>query len=382
MKIFVPFTLLTIVGLLTSRPGLAQTSTGNTNAATAADVALGGSSFTWNSPNGALAAGGATANTAALLSAFTGKTDYLQLTNFGFNVPTGSTIDGIQVNVTKVASGLNLTIGILSITGSVNDNIVQLIGPGVTSTNKATGANWPTSNTTTAYGSTSDTWGGTPWTAAMVNSAGFGVQFSANMVGGVLLGVDLVPSAAIDNITVNITYSLPTVLALGLEKWSATPTGTANLLSWQSSADEEPGTFIVERSANSTDWTPLATIGTRPGAQTYSYLDPAPFASGPTCYRLRLQSAGQPDSWSSVQAVSARLFRPVISLYPNPVHDNINISAPGGFSRVILTSPQGVTLLVREFPGGINSTQIPMTGLPQGLYFLTVDGATYQLVKS
>ena len=396
------------LSLLMTPPCMAQLSTGATNPGTATVVSLSGASFTWNNPNGALAAGGSTASTANLLSVNTGTTNALELTNFGFNLPTGATIDGIQVDITRnQSSGLSLTILGITINGSVNDNLVQLVGPGVTSVNKAAAGAWPAASGTAVYGSSTDVWGPTVWTAAMVNSPSFGVDLSAAINGGVLFGINLIPGASVDAVTINITYSNPTTLPLKLTQWSVTRQESRNLLNWQAPADGAPGnggapgTFIVERSPNGAYWSDLAQIaaGNAPIAQaacngnpiaqaagngnaTYSYTDENPPTSGTVYYRLRLHTEGQPDSWSSVQVLAAKSLRTQISLYPNPFHNMINISAPGAaFTHVILRNAQGATIWVKDYPGGINSTQIPVAGLPQGLYFLTLDDTTWSLIK-
>jgi len=396
-----------ILCLLAATSGAAQLTTGLTNPGTATVVSLGGASFTWNNPNGALSAGGSAASTAQVLSVNTGTTNVLELTNFGFNLPTGSTIDGIEVQVTRQqSSGLSLTILGTTINGSVNDNLVQLVGPGVSSVNKATASAWPAATGTALYGSSSDVWGPTVWTAAMVNSASFGVDLSAAINGGILFGINLVPGASIDAVRINITYSLPATLPLQLSQWSVTRQGNSNLLSWQAAGNSAgpagnaaPGMFIIERSLNGSDWTDLTQVPSAYGAPatppaagapttsaatngSYSYTDENAPVHGTVYYRLRLHNAGQPDSWSTVQVLAEKPARPVIHLYPNPFHDRISISAPGApFTQVILRNAQGTTLWAKEFPGGVNTTQIPVVGLPQGLYFLTVDNTTWSLFK-
>jgi hypothetical protein len=95
-----------------------------------------------------------------------------------------------------------------------------------------------------------------------------------------------------------------------------------------------------------------------------------------------LHGADGPDTWSTVQVLVSKPARPVINMYPNPFHDRINISAPGNpFTQVVLRNSQGATIWAKEFPGGVNGTQIPVASLPQGLYFLTIDGATWSLMK-
>ncbi|HVU95391.1 MAG TPA: T9SS type A sorting domain-containing protein [Puia sp.] len=335
-----------------------------------------------------------------MLSVTTGATDVLELTNFGFNIPTGSTINGIEVDITRQQSGgLSLTILGSTINGTVNDNLVQLVGPGVTSVNKAGGSAWPAANGSAVYGSSSDTWGPTAWTAAMVNSPSFGVHLSAAINGGILFGINLIPGASVDAVRINITYSLPATLPLQLSQWSVTRQGNNNLLRWQaagvgagagtsgngagSTGNADPGTFVVERSGNGSDWTDLAQVPAGNGSAKYSYADENAPVHGTAYYRLKLHSAGQADSWSTVQVLAEKPARPGIKMYPNPFHEIINISAPGApFSKVILRNAQGATIWIKEFPGGgVNSTQIPTAGLPQGLYFLTIDNATGSLIK-
>ena len=84
----------------------------------------------------------------------------------------------------------------------------------------------------------------------------------------------------------------------------------------------------------------------------------------------------------SVIAVVATRIQPSIHFYPNPFHDMIDVSAPTPFHHVALTDIAGRTLWVREYSGGINNVQIPSAALPQGQYFVAVDGSTSKLVKN
>lgn len=110
--------------------------------------------------------------------------------NFGFTVPTGSTIDGIIVEVERSNAA-----------GAASDLLVQLrdsTGAKVGS-NKAVAGDWPTALTLATYGSSSDT-----WTAGLdqadIVSTNFGVFFSANADGANTdIGVDFI------SITVHFT---------------------------------------------------------------------------------------------------------------------------------------------------------------------------------
>ena len=115
-------------------------------------------------------------------------TQYLKATSFGFSIPAPALIEGISVDVEKRSSS-----------GTVFDARVRIVKGGVVgATDRAMGGTWPTTDTVFVYGGTSDLWGET-WTAADINSSGFGVAISAD---------DNIDTAAIDHISITVTYSL------------------------------------------------------------------------------------------------------------------------------------------------------------------------------
>ena len=97
------------------------------------------------------------------------KTDWLRLSNFGFSIPTGVTIDGILVEIDCYVSSTN-----------VRDLELNLHIGGITSgDNKAeTLENWPTSDNDSyrTYGNNSDTWN-SGYSYADINNVSFGVQY-------------------------------------------------------------------------------------------------------------------------------------------------------------------------------------------------------------
>lgn len=94
---------------------------------------------------------------------------------FGFTIPTGATIDGIEVEVDRWATGSLQK-------HSVRDQFVRLYKGGVLApTNRGSLlVTWPTISTVKTYGSSSDLWGNT-WTAEDINDPTFGVGFSVRL---------------------------------------------------------------------------------------------------------------------------------------------------------------------------------------------------------
>lgn len=111
---------------------------------------------------------------------------YLYATNYGFNITSDATIDGVVVSVTRHCSNA----GNLS-----RDNNLRLITNGViNTTDRATTTPYTVTDVTEAHGSPTDTWGIT-LTPQIVNSARFGVAYSAYKIaagGGVSISVDAI----------------------------------------------------------------------------------------------------------------------------------------------------------------------------------------------
>lgn len=96
-------------------------------------------------------------------------TDWLKVTNFGFAIPGGSTIDGVVVEIERAVSSAD--------TGP-KDSSVQLVKGGtISSTDKASASTWPTSDTYASYGGATDLWG-LSLTDTDVNASDFGVALS------------------------------------------------------------------------------------------------------------------------------------------------------------------------------------------------------------
>ncbi|MFZ2096959.1 MAG: MBG domain-containing protein, partial [Anaerolineales bacterium] len=142
---------------------------GPRNAGAGADVA-GIGTVTWGSPGNISTVGSPYATMSVPASAIT---HYLQGTQYGFTIPSGSTINGITVVINRQSSGRRAPF--------LRDNVVRLVkGGAITGNNKAlTGADWPNTGLgTVTYGSSTDLWG-TTWTAEEINATNFGVVLSA-----------------------------------------------------------------------------------------------------------------------------------------------------------------------------------------------------------
>tara|TARA_R100001594_G_C4032333_1_gene261550 strand:+ start:463 stop:1014 length:552 start_codon:yes stop_codon:yes gene_type:complete len=97
------------------------------------------------------------------------SSDFLIGDNFGFAIPGGATITGIEMAVERKTS----------VSGVGGDSHVQLLKAGVQhGDNKSGGHSWPTVEAERSWGGASDMWGGT-WTPSDINDANFGLRIAA-----------------------------------------------------------------------------------------------------------------------------------------------------------------------------------------------------------
>lgn len=147
----------------------------------------------WTNP-GNIASSGLTAT--CLIPA-SGLSDKLEATSFGFAIPAGAIINGIQASVNRKAS----------VASQVMDNGIFLLKTNTTpvGSDHSVGGTWPTSSTAQGYGTTADLWG-TTWTSAEVNASTFGLSITAanNDVSSRTATVTAF-------VTITVTYTMPTL---------------------------------------------------------------------------------------------------------------------------------------------------------------------------
>jgi hypothetical protein len=124
---------------------------------------------------------------------------YLKATGFGFNIPSGTTINGIVVEVERYASSINIT-----------DNSVVIVKNGNLGTTNRAGGAWSTTEGYVTYGSSTDLWGET-WTAADINASNFGVAISAKNAKNSSY------TAYVDHIRIKVYYTPITVSGYAYE---------------------------------------------------------------------------------------------------------------------------------------------------------------------
>ena len=148
-------------------------------------------SIAWTNPGNITAQDGVYA--VAVGPAGAATSHYLKVTGFGFALPSGATIQGIQVNIVRLAKG-----------NTTKDSAVRLVKAGsIQTTDRSNGAFWPylpAAFTSQTYGGPTDLWGGS-WVYSDINSSTFGVALSASIGAGL-------QEARVDFVSITVYYTL------------------------------------------------------------------------------------------------------------------------------------------------------------------------------
>ena len=123
---------------------------------------------------------------------------YLKSSNYNLNVPTGSTILGIELTIGRYSD--------FSIFDNIFDVTVSLLKyNNIVGTNKANGTGWPNTETAITYGGPTDLWGAT-WNSTEINSTDFGTVLQINNQHFIQY------TAYVDYMQIKVYYNPPSIL--------------------------------------------------------------------------------------------------------------------------------------------------------------------------
>jgi hypothetical protein len=362
-SIIISFFIITLCQIIAGVSSRAQ-SQGPFAASSASGTTLSGSTSIVSNASNAMSSDNSYASNSSNLASSGNYSDLLIVGGFGFSVPNGSTINGIEVFIER--SDVN---------NKIKDNVVSLIKGGtIENTNKASAVGWPSTDATATYGSNTDLWG-TTWTYSDINNSSFGVAFSWKRSGG----GSSTAYARVDAVTVTVHYTAP--LPIVLTNFTAVPVQDKVQLSWTTSSEIDNDYFVVERTKNLESLITIASVnggGNSTIQQNYFVEDLNPL-QGYSYYRLKqVDFNGQSSfsEWLKVDFISNQHLK----IIPNPVNGNtLNIFLPLISSRSYAVTISEITGKIifeekrrKEIPAAVLSIEnIPFKS--SGLYFLLID---------
>ena len=210
--VLVSMLLVSLMMLSVSMPNANAASVGPNSPGTVVSVSPG--DYSWSNPDNAKVSDNsyASATTPLGFSDLPPPSSYrLKATSYGFDVPSGATVRGIQVDVERDKG--SQTAPSLAIVKDMEILIVKSDGSLGTSNKADTATNWPTSDSTKSYGGATDLWGEV-WSPADINNPNFGVvvRVSFDWNGG---GPAPSAIANVDYVSITVYYDPPPVAPVG-----------------------------------------------------------------------------------------------------------------------------------------------------------------------
>ncbi|MBS1563585.1 MAG: T9SS type A sorting domain-containing protein [Bacteroidetes bacterium] len=356
-KIIIQFLLLANLGY----SSLAQcTATVATAGATFANNnALG--TVSWGSLSNAAVLDNNYASAGTLLGVLaTANTNYITAQGFGFSIPSGASICGVKVDVSRSAAGL-------LVGSSIKDNSVRLIRNGVISgADYASGTAWTGSIATASYGGNTNLWG-IPWVAPDINASNFGVAISARLSAGL---ASLFLTANIDQITVTVYYDY---LLPAAPLYFKALSGQGGMhLTWAETPGEQRNYYIVDKSADGFHWSRLDSVPAVQSAaedRIYEDIDPAPSAMN--YYRLSHVSANTALKIDYTVPARYEAYNAKRVLAFADMSRNIVVQSSEGI-RSVQVFDAGMRPVAAATPGNSTRAILSTGALPAGLYVARV----------
>ena len=181
-------------------------------------------------------------------------------------------------------------------------------------------------------------------------------------------------------------------LPLTLTNFSGQAVAAGNLLSWQTTSEENTAYFEVQRatpgSSTFADLGQVAAAGNSSVTRQYSYTDALATAHPTYSYRLKMVDLDGQYTYSPVVTLQSLVPSLTVLVSPNPFTQPVSLtvgSPAAGTANVVVLDISGARLVERSvvLQKGDNALDVSMiAGLPQGVYFLQVStGSQQQTVK-
>ena len=172
-------------------------------------------------------------------------------------------------------------------------------------------------------------------------------------------------------------------LPVEITSFTATPSVSGNLLTWTTANEVNNKGFEVERIMDNPEhsgWIILGFVNAKGKSSTYDFLDVA-LPSGAAYYRLRQIDNDGKETLSQVISIAAK-GNSKLKIYPNPVSNTLTIETDFALAKNEANRDYQIyNFLGQMILRGTTQTQIDVSTLPQGTYFLKIGTEQAKFVK-
>ncbi len=159
-----------------------------------------------------------------------------------------------------------------------------------------------------------------------------------------------------------------------------------NILNWETATEQNNTGFEIQKSTDGVEFKKIGFVlskaenGTSNYEIKYNFTDALP-ATGTNYYRLRQLDKDGKEFISNVVVLKSNVkLAEIVSLYPNPVKDNLNVSVNSSITdkvSLVITDISGKTVIQQNYPlnNGTNNIQVKTATLVAGTYLVKITGS-------
>jgi uncharacterized delta-60 repeat protein len=183
-----------------------------------------------------------------------------------------------------------------------------------------------------------------------------------------------------------LVNTVPVVVPVRLTDLTVTKVGAEVLVNWKTASEANTASFEIQRSTDGQRFEAIgqvAAAGNSSTSRSYSFTDRQP-AAAVNYYRLRIIDLDGRETIS--RTVAIRFDREVnLVAYPNPVRNTLNLQVRTAAGPVLVRvlDATGRTVKQQEVRsnGGTLALPLDLSSLNKGVYILSVNGQSLQLIK-
>lgn len=170
------------------------------------------------------------------------------------------------------------------------------------------------------------------------------------------------------------------VLPVELLYFQATDNGESVSLNWATATEKNTSHFLIERSANATDWSSIGSLNAHGNSVTtiyYKVNDPDPLP-GLSYYRLKIIDLDQTYEYSNIKFLE-REREGLFTVFPNPSNGSFHVKLKHGQTQALHISLYDITGKL-VFTDNLNYNTETMNyqcerNLDDGIYYIRIDGS-------
>lgn len=169
----------------------------------------------------------------------------------------------------------------------------------------------------------------------------------------------------------------PIILPVGLMRFNIAVRGNYILLNWTTAVEKDNSQFIIYHSGDDGVFSAIGNVkgsGNSSVAKDFTYIDRTPM-NGNNYYRLSQVDVDGTENILETKSVSFDIAKSEVSVYPNPVYTNANVSFKAGlYATAKLVDNNGKILRTMLIAADASFLNIDLSGFARGTYSLVLSG--------